>query len=140
RSAPGGPGGNGAAAPAKSPAPGAQKPAGAASAPAPSAAPAMPPIDQLQGRPLGRVLQKMGKVTREQYQEGLDFQRKKGGALGRILIDLGYIKEADLNAALAAQKGYEYMNLEGANITKEAIEAVPAQTATTMKVLPVSFD
>ena len=57
------------------------------------------PIDQLQGRPIGRVLTKMGKVTREQVVEALDFQKSKGGALGRILIDLGYIKEADLNIA-----------------------------------------
>ena len=64
----------------------------------------MPPIDQLQGRPIGRVLTKMGKVTREQVVEALTFQKSKGGALGRILIDLGYIKETDLNIALAAQK------------------------------------
>src|SRR5689334_11924896 len=31
----------------------------------------MPPIDQLQGRPIGRVLTKMGKVTREQVVEAL---------------------------------------------------------------------
>src|SRR4051794_11162396 len=49
----------------------------------------MPPIDQLQGRPIGRVLTKMGKVTREQVVEALTFQKSKGGALGRILIDLG---------------------------------------------------
>jgi hypothetical protein len=41
----------------------------------------MPPIDQLQGRPIGRVLTKMGKVNREQVVEALDFQKRKGGAL-----------------------------------------------------------
>ncbi|WP_428937562.1 type II secretion system ATPase GspE [Fontivita pretiosa] len=100
----------------------------------------MPPIDQLQGRPIGRVLVKMGKVNREQVVEALDFQKRKGGALGRILIDLGYIKESDLNIALAAQKGYELINLEGINIPKEAIDAVPPQIATTNKVLPIAFD
>ncbi len=100
----------------------------------------MPPIDQLQGRPIGRVLTKMGKVTREQVVEALTFQKSKGGALGRILIDLGYIKEVDLNTALAAQRGYELVNLDGVNIPKEAIDAVPAAIATTNKVIPVSFD
>src|SRR5581483_1555270 len=75
---------------------------GAASPPpsgaTPSASPGgIPPIDQLQGRPIGRVLTKMGKVNRDQVKEALDFQKSKGGALGRILIDLGYIKEVDLN-------------------------------------------
>ena len=64
---------------------------------APAATPGHPPIDQLQGRPIGRVLTKMGKVTREQVVEALTFQKSKGGALGRSLIDLGYIKEADLS-------------------------------------------
>lgn len=100
----------------------------------------MPPIDQLQGRPIGRVLTKMGKVSREQVVEALTFQKSKGGALGRILIDLGYIKEADLNIALAAQRGYEWISLEGAKVDAAAIAAVPAQIATTNKVLPLTFD
>jgi type IV pilus assembly protein PilB len=109
-------------------------------APGTATATPMPAIDQLQSRPIGRVLTKMGKVTREQVVEALTFQKSKGGALGRILIDLGYIKETDLNIALAAQRGYELVNLEGVNIPSIAINAVPAQIATTNKVLPVEFD
>src|SRR5438034_7466986 len=100
----------------------------------------IPPIDQLQGRPIGRVLTKMGKVTRDQVVEALTFQKSKGGALGRILIDLGYIKDTDLNIALAAQQGYELVNLDGVMIQPIAINAVPAQIATTNKVLPIDFD
>jgi len=100
----------------------------------------MPAIDQLQGRPLGRVLTKMGKVSREQVVEALQFQKSKGGALGRILIDLGYIKEAELNTALAAQRGYEWVELGGLKIDPAAINAVPAQIATTNKVLPILYN
>jgi type IV pilus assembly protein PilB len=102
----------------------------------------MPPIDQLKGRPLGRVLTKMGKVTREQVVEALTYQKGKGAGtpLGRLLIDLGYVKEIDVNIALAAQKGYELIDLSGINIPKEAIDAVPAQIASTNKVLPIAFD
>ena len=56
------------------------------------------------------------------------------------MIDLGYIKEGELNVALAAQKGYELIDLDGFEPPAEAIKAVPAQTAQTHKVLPVSFD
>jgi type IV pilus assembly protein PilB len=100
----------------------------------------MPPIDQLKGRQLGRVLQKMGKVTRDQYQEALNFQKQKGGALGRILIDLGYIKESELSIALAAQKGYEWFNADGFKPDPKAIAAVPSQIAMTHKVLPIQYD
>ncbi|HZL36307.1 MAG TPA: ATPase, T2SS/T4P/T4SS family, partial [Tepidisphaeraceae bacterium] len=110
------------------------KPAG------PIAPVAMPSIEELKGRPIGRILAKMGKVTREQVVEGLDFQKKKGGAIGRILIDLGYIKPEDLNVGLAAQRGYQLVSLEGRQITPEMIKAVPPQIATTQKVLPIEFD
>ena len=101
---------------------------------------AMPPIDQLKGRQLGRVLWKMGKVSREQYQEALGFQKSKGGTLGRILMDLGYIKEADLNIALAAQKGYEYHNLDGYKPDPKVLAAIPGQMALNSKVLPIEYD
>ena len=99
-----------------------------------------PVIDQLVGRQLGRILNKMGKVTREQYQEALAFQKSKGGALGRILIDLGYIKDQDLNIALAAQKGYEFFNVEGYKADPKVLAAIPAQMAMASKLLPISFD
>jgi type IV pilus assembly protein PilB len=106
----------------------------------------MPPIDQLKDRPIGRVLTKMGKVTREQVVEALTFQQnrqKERGQkipLGRILIDLGYIKEGDLSVALAAQRGYELIDLGKLDLPKEVIESVPPQIATTQKVIPIAFD
>jgi type IV pilus assembly protein PilB len=124
------------AAPPTADAPAAAVPAAAPAAPTPG----IPPISELKGRPLGRVLQKMGKVTREQYTEALNFQKQKGGALGRILIDMGAIKESDLSVALAAQQGFEVINLEGITIDPATIAAVPAQLATTNKVLPLTFD
>src|SRR5881394_393097 len=120
--------------------PGAPPSAGGGGAAPSGGTPGLPSIDQLQGRPIGRVLTKMGKINRDQLVEALTFQKSKGGALGRILIDLGYIKEGDLNVALAAQRGYELVNLDGIKIPEEAIKAVPPQIATTNKVLPLSYD
>jgi type IV pilus assembly protein PilB len=100
----------------------------------------IPPVDQLQGRPIGRVLTKMGRVTRDQVVEALDFQKKKGGQLGRILVDLGYVTESDLNIGLAAQRGFELVSLDGLEIAPAVIAAVPAQIATTNKVLPIEYD
>lgn len=105
----------------------------------------MPPLAELQGRPIGRVLTKMGKVTREQVVEALGVQKSlmaKGNRspLGRILIDLGFVKEGDVSIALAAQKGFEAVNLNGLEIAKEAIAAIPPQMATTHKILPVTFN
>jgi type IV pilus assembly protein PilB len=57
------------------------------------------------GRPLGRVLTLMGKVTADQVAEALTMQRSRGGKIGEILVTLGYITASDVEAALAAQRG-----------------------------------
>lgn len=65
----------------------------------------MPPPDQLQGRPIGRVLTKMGKVTQELVIEALKYQREHGGLLGNVMVKLGFIQPGDIVTALAAQRG-----------------------------------
>ena len=100
----------------------------------------MPPIEELKDRKIGRVLEKMGKITRDQKLEALGLQKQKGGLFGRILLDLGYIKDIDLSIALAAQRGFESVDLSGMEIPAAVIAAVPAQLANTSKVLPIEFD
>jgi len=105
----------------------------------------MPPIDQLKGRPLGRVLIKMGRLTREQVHKALAIQQeqKTRGVhtpIGQVLVDLGMISEKDRNLALAAQMGYEMVDLEGIEIPKSVLDQVPPQMATTYKVLPIEFN
>src|SRR5947207_3178746 len=79
----------------------------------------MPPIDQLKNRPLGRVLIKMGRLTREQVHQALAVQaeQQKGNKartpIGQIMVDLGLITDKDRNIALAAQQGLEVYDLEG---------------------------
>jgi type IV pilus assembly protein PilB len=125
---------------ASTPAPGG---AGPGSHPAPAAG-GMPPIDQLKGRPLGRILIKMGRLTRAQVHEGLKIQaeQKQKGVhtpIGQVLVEMGLITEKDRNLALASQMGYETIDLEGREIPKEVIDQIPAQMATTYKVIPVEY-
>jgi hypothetical protein len=65
----------------------------------------IPPPDQLKGRPIGRVLTKMRKVTREQVVEALTYQKQHGGPLGEVMVKLGFIQPSDVLAALAGQRG-----------------------------------
>src|SRR4051812_30635385 len=96
----------------------------------------MPPIDQLKGRPLGRVLIKMGRLTREQVHQALAVQaeqKKSKGTntpIGQILVDLGMVSDKDRNLALAAQQGLEMYDLEGREIPKDVLDKVSAQMAT----------
>jgi type IV pilus assembly protein PilB len=104
----------------------------------------MPPIDQLKDRPLGRVLIKMGRLTREQVHQALAVQadqKQKGSRtpIGQILVDLGMITEKDRNIALAAQKGLEMYDLEK-EIPADVIAKMNAQMATSLKAVPVEWD
>ena len=106
----------------------------------------MPPIDQLKGRPLGRVLIKMGRLTREQVHKGLAVQaeqRQKGinTPIGQILVDLGLIGDKERNLALAAQMGYETYDIGPTReIAPDVIRQIPAQMAISNKLVPIEYD
>jgi len=100
----------------------------------------MPPISQLRGRPLGRILIKMGRVTRAQVSEALDLQKKKRGPLGQLLIELGFVEEADVHLALAAQVGMESITLANIDIEKNVIEMLPSQMAHSYRIVPTEYD
>jgi type IV pilus assembly protein PilB len=105
------------------------------SAPAPAST-----TREYKGRLLGRILIKMGKVNRTQVHEALSVQKSKRGPVGQILIDLGYITEADLKFALAAQIGMEPVNLDAIDVGADIIKMVPNQMANTYRIIPIGYD
>ena len=68
-------------------------------------APTHDEILKLKGRPLGRVLVRMGAATHEQIHQALDVQVRSGGLIGEILVSLDYIDRSALDTALAYQAG-----------------------------------
>ena len=99
-----------------------------------------PPISELKGRRLGRILTKMGLVTRQQVHEGLALQQQQRRPIGQLLIELGYVTERDVNTALAAQQGMESTDLTELEIPEEALAAVPAESAQSYQCIPIAFD
>ena len=102
----------------------------------------LPPVEQLRGRPLGRILMKMGVLSREKVHECLEIQKKRGGGvrIGQIFLELGLVDEAQLQVALAAKRGMEYASIDGLEIAGDVIEKVPAQMAKTYHILPVAYN
>lgn len=97
-------------------------------------------LDELKGRRIGRVLTKMGKITREQVHEGLQLQSKKRAPLGQLLIELGYVTEEEVNAALAAQSGMETVDLDALDVPDSVASILPGETAESYQVVPIEFD
>ena len=96
-------------------------------------------LAQLRGRPIGRILVKMGKLTRDKVHEALEIQKKKPERIGQILIGLKYIMADDLREALAAQRGMRSVDLLDMEVDQEALKLIPAEMANTYKVFPVSY-
>ncbi|MFO0963349.1 MAG: ATPase, T2SS/T4P/T4SS family [Phycisphaerales bacterium] len=100
------------------------------------------PVEELKQRRLGRVLTKMGKVTRDQIQAALGTQQSKhkGKKLGQILVEEGLITQQDLEIALAGQYGFEYHDLSVLEVPPEVIGSIQPTTASSYKVFPIEFD
>jgi type IV pilus assembly protein PilB len=99
-----------------------------------------PPGRASQRKLLGQILKEMELVSEGQIQEALQEQRKKGGALGDILIAKGIIDAETLTLAIAAQNGMEVIALEEAEIPPEILEKVPRTMAMAYKIIPVRMD
>ena len=102
----------------------------------------MPPVEQLRGRTLGRILIKMGVLDRDKVHECLKVQGQRGGKvqIGQIFLELGLIDEGQLQMALAAQRGMEYISLDGIDIPSDVVEKVPAQMAKTYHIVPIEYN
>ena len=101
----------------------------------------LPPVEQLRGRTLGRILIKMGVLSRNKVHECLKIQSQRQGVqIGQIFLELGLIDDFQLQMALAAQRGMEYMSLDGIDIPPDVVEKVPAQMAKTYHIVPIEYN
>ena len=100
---------------------------------------------QLKGRRFGRILTKLGRITREQVHEALAIQKvskKKGDPkkIGKIMLEMGIIQDVDILQALAGQHGFEWKELDVETIPQDALDALPVETATTYGIAPIEYD
>lgn len=100
---------------------------------------------ELKGRRFGRVLTKLGKLTREQIHEGLQVQRTRKSKdqqvlLGKLLVELGYITNRDVMEALAGQAGMTMMDVDEKSIPSAVFDALPPESANTYQIIPIEFN
>lgn len=90
-------------------------------------------------RLIGQILKEKNLVSEADIQQALNIQREKGGAIGRIFIEMGLISENEILWALGEQYGMSSINLDETEITHEVIQKVPVAMANVYRVIPVSF-
>jgi type IV pilus assembly protein PilB len=86
---------------------------------------------------LGELLTEAGLITRDQLQHALDVQKNKGGLIGQVLVDLGYVSEEAIAQAITAQYGFPYLPLENYEIDAEIVKIVPKNVAVQYCLIPV---
>src|SRR6187399_3279380 len=87
---------------------------------------------------LGDLLLKEKRITPEQLQEALTYQKQKGGKLGFALVSLGFTKEAEITALLSKQFGVPSIAIGQFQIDPSVIKLVPAETAQKYQIIPLS--
>ena len=84
---------------------------------------------------LGEILIQRKRINRDQLQVALDIQKEKGGFIGEILVNLGYLDERDIVVALVIQCGLPYIAVNKYNIDPEIVRLIPREIAVKEKVI-----
>jgi type IV pilus assembly protein PilB len=87
---------------------------------------------------IGELLLKEKRITPEQLQEALNYQRQNGGKLGYNLIKLGHVKDEEITALLSKQYGVPSIALTQFEIDPAVVKLVPAETALKYQIVPLS--
>jgi type IV pilus assembly protein PilB len=87
---------------------------------------------------IGELLLKERRITPEQLQEALNYQRQHGGKLGFNLVKLGYVKDDEITALLSKQYGVPSIALSQFEIDPAVVKLVPAETAQKYQIVPLS--
>ncbi len=96
-------------------------------------------LNDSKGRKLGRILTKMGVVSRERVHEALEVQKTRRKLLGELLVELGYCNKRDVDEALAAQAGLGFVDLATGELPPEVVESLPAETVQSYQVVPIEY-
>jgi type IV pilus assembly protein PilB len=86
---------------------------------------------------LGDLLVAGGIITLKQLEEGLNYQRTKGGRLGVCLIKLGHLSEDILHSVLTRQFGVSLIDLSTSDIEPEVVKLLPRDYVVRYQVIPV---
>jgi len=87
---------------------------------------------------LTEILIKDNILTEAQLKKALKVQKQKGGSLKDILVNLGFVSEKDLMAALSQGLGIPPIALSRFKIDPEILKLIPRNFAKKYQIVPVS--
>lgn len=97
-------------------------------------------MSQQQTKGLGELILEEGLIDQSKLEEAHDDSKRLGKTLGRVLIEKGYITEANLIALLAKQIGLQFVDLTETQVDPSAAGLITENLAKRYKALPIGFE
>jgi len=88
-------------------------------------------------RKLGDILVDEGLISKAELQKALNISRESNARLGKVLVELGYVTDAQITEFLSHQFGFPYMKLSNIIVEHEAVSAVDRSIAEKHNALPI---
>ena len=89
---------------------------------------------------LGEMLVAGGMIKEEQLKRALDEQKKRGGKVGELLVDLGFISEHNIATFLGRQLHLPFIEIEKELIDVDMVKMIPADMARRVAAIPLYKD
>ncbi len=89
---------------------------------------------------LGEMLMAKRLIGQDDLDRALELQKERGEKIGRILIDLGFVAQRDVLAALSEQLRLPLIPIEGEPFTSPETEGLSARFLHQTKCLPINLN
>lgn len=89
---------------------------------------------------IGEILIEKGFITEAQLKEALEVQKSSAGFLGNIMVDNGWISKDQLSEALAEQFGIPLVELKSQHVDMELLRRFSSSLILDYQCFPLSED
>jgi len=89
---------------------------------------------------LGEILLAKNQISTEDLEKALELQRERGEKIGKILVDLGFIAQRDVLAALSEQLQLPLVSIEGAPFTAPELQGLSPRFLRQSRCLPIGMN
>jgi general secretion pathway protein E len=89
---------------------------------------------------LGEMLTSRGLISTEELNQALEIQKERPDKIGKILVDLGFVSQRDMLAALSEQLALKVVTLDGPPPVTPETERLSSRFLRQFRCLPTGFD
>ncbi|HYM12450.1 MAG TPA: ATPase, T2SS/T4P/T4SS family [Bryobacterales bacterium] len=89
---------------------------------------------------VGQILIRRGLVQPDDLEKALELQKERGDKLGRILVDLGFVAQRDVLAALAEQLEIPLVSAQQFPAVSPELEGIAPRYMRQFKFLPIELE